>query len=111
MNTKEKEIVSFIKENMEYYPETGTFFWKKRDLGRPSEVQAGGTHGSKNIWWLYVNRRSYPRSHIVWLLEKGHLPRNMPNQFVRFPRLYHLNGNNTDDRIENLTIDSPTVRN
>lgn len=88
-----------ILEKLRYEPETGQFYWLidactnvlKGDLAGCTDK-----HGYRRI--VYRNK-VYKCHRLAWSLHN--------NYVESFPQIDHVNGNRSDNRIENLRISSP----
>jgi len=102
----------YIKECLDYNPETGTFFWRIRpishfkDLRRQrifNRVYAGKPCGHLNKQGYLVIRVAgfLCKAHrLAWLYVHGAMPKEL---------LDHINRNRSDNRICNLREASPTL--
>lgn len=83
-----------MKVFFDYEPEVGRLDWKKSPT---KPVYAGMQAGTKagRIKIIQVKENRIPYSHVVWAWHYGEWPEG---------ELRHLNGNWSDDRIENLAI-------
>lgn len=86
-----KEI---LKNTFDYNPETGRLIRTRRGLGARVGVEIGSVEasGHRRAYFAGKNRMT---AHLVWLWHHGALPKHI---------LKHVNGINSDDRIENLEI-------
>ena len=89
-----KELILDI---FNYEKITGKFFYKKTKRGTKAGQEAGtnSRNPKENKFYrrITINNKSYPRSHLIWLVEKGVFPTL---------QLDHINDDSLDDRIENL---------
>ena len=85
---------------LEYIPATGRLVRKSRGLGARVGVEIGyvGKWGQRRA---HVFTQSYMTAHLVWFWHHGQMPSGI---------LRHINGDNADDRIENLTLLKKPVR-
>jgi hypothetical protein len=102
----------YIKECLDYNPETGTFFWRIRpinhfkDLRRQrifNRVYAGKPCGHLSEEGYLVVRLAgilYKAHRLAWLYVHG----SMPTEW-----LDHINRNRSDNRICNLRVASPAL--
>lgn len=99
MKTKDisKADIAFLRSVLEY--RDGRLFWTARidRRGRTSPgKQAGSFHKSTGYMTVSVGRRNWGIHRVVWLLHHDSLP----------DQIDHINGDPTDNRIENLRIAS-----
>lgn len=109
--TKAKDIpIDYLKECLEYKPETGEFFWKERPLNhfknsavcmRVNNRYAGKRAGQiettvsgYKYWAVKVSRIAYKQHRLAWAFVNG-----------SFEGLIdHINRDSTDNRICNLRV-------
>lgn len=90
-----------LREVLDYDPMTGVFSWKFARRG----VRAGSTPGSilqNGYSYIRVDRTSYLTHRLVWLWVNGCWPDN---------HIDHIDGNRTNNRIENLRDASRSINN
>lgn len=97
----------YLKECLDYNPETGVFTWKVRPLSHfknKSIMKTINTRQSgKNVKGLHlagygiarINRKGYLLHRLAWLYVHGVMPEN---------QIDHINGIRTDNRIVNLRL-------
>lgn len=100
--TPEKAI-AYVIEHFRYERETGRFFHLRPNIKNKCLYGslAGHKQGDNSRYVLYVGKTLINRSRVVWLMETG----KWPNGFIK-----HRNGNNLDDRFENLIDVSKTIK-
>jgi len=81
-----------VKQLFEYEPETGSLIRKVAAANQTKAGQTVGTLRSDGYLKVQVNRKGWKVHRIIFLLHHGWLPREVD----------HINGNKTDNRIENL---------
>lgn len=66
---------AFVKQILDYNPESGVFYWRVR---RKNYVVIGDIAGQKNIksnyWQLTINGNSYQAHRVAWLYMTGEWP-------------------------------------
>jgi hypothetical protein len=87
--------ISALREEIEYSPETGLFTWKKWKRGRRKSLGAGCRMKIGYISITIFGRQEYAHR-LAWLHVYGRLPRSMS--------IDHINGDPSDNRIENLRL-------
>lgn len=74
----------------------GALFWKHRTISRGRKLKKGGkqitTKDAEGYLKVCVNYKYYLAHRVIWLMHYGNVP-----EF-----LDHINGNKSDNRIENL---------
>lgn len=84
-----------LQELLEYFPETGQFFWRvsKGSRGKVSN-EAGNkpckTHG---YCFIRIHKKLYRAHHLAWLYVHGKFPEK---------DIDHINQNRADNRLKNL---------
>ena len=84
-----------LKEILDYNSETGVFTWLKK-VSKYSNIKIGSVAGSSDVHGYYrimVNGKIYKAHRLAWLYVYGEWPKNY---------IDHINGNPSDNRIENL---------
>lgn len=84
-----------LVETLDYDPSDGMFRWKIPPCNR---IKKGAVAGHKNrmgYWAVEIARRSYPAHRLAWFYVNEEWPDR---------QISHLNGNNLDNRLENLAI-------
>jgi hypothetical protein len=86
---------AYVREQLDYDPNTGLLWWREPKKGRQLYRPAGvisTTTGYRYITLDYVN---YPAAKLVWLWAT--------DEWIVYPReLDHMDGDEANDRIENL---------
>jgi hypothetical protein len=98
MITKEQKLsAEWLRENMDYAPDTGVFMWKKPGFGRTIGKVLGSRLWSKGKSYLAmkVQGEVYYAHRLAWLYHYG----EWPNGFVD-----HIDEDRTNNAIENLRI-------
>lgn len=90
--TKEQELLSYIKEHFEYCS-SGAFVVKKKQANCSKIGAIAGWSQSSGYSRISIKGKSYQLHRIIWLWHKGCLPKY---------DIDHINGNKSDNRIENL---------
>lgn len=80
-----------LVELLDYSPETGVFFWKKR-TGRCSAGKPGGTVTKWGYVRIRIDGRPYAAHRLAFLWMTGSIP----------PEVDHINGDRADNRWANL---------
>jgi hypothetical protein len=93
----DSELLSYIKSELRYVPETGELFWINSRPGVAAGKRAGTTT-SEGYNQVSVARRSLRSSRIAFVLMTGEWPSG---------EVDHITGNRADDRWSNLR-DVPT---
>ncbi len=87
----ENNLLKYIKENLIYDRENGSFYWNK-NIGSKQKNSKAGYINKKGYLEIRINKRLYKAHRIVWLIENNYFPKIID----------HINGIKTDNRIENL---------
>ncbi len=82
-----------LKELLIYEPETGFFFWKKKDRARKIDVPAGTLLKNKGYITIGIYRKIYRAHNLACLYMTG----SWPNSVID-----HINGDRSDNRWCNL---------
>lgn len=85
-----------LKEVLEYNFETGELVWIERRAGRTFGKSAGGVDKGHGYIQIRINDRLYLAHRLIWLYVHGKFPSGEKNQ------LDHIDGNKTNNRLENL---------
>ena len=92
-----QKVIEWI--NVYFKFDNGVFYWKEN---APQGRQPGAVAGCKDFragrWLQYVLSKNMPRAKLVWLLAHGDWPPS---------KVYHINGDIYDDRLENLSLTKP----
>jgi len=88
---------SWINRLFRYRKTTGELVYRvsRGRAGAGSEAGCRHVHG---YWFIRIDGRKLPRCHVIWMLHRGFWPASP---------LYHINGNPSDDHIENLSPLNP----
>lgn len=89
-----------VSEWLRYDHETGRLFWIKRPCHNVFAGAIAGTKTQSGYIQICVQKRLYKAHRIAWLLHYGKWPDSI---------LDHINGNRTDNRIDNLRVVSPSM--
>lgn len=99
---------SYLRERLDYDPDTGIFRWKPISAGRNSKhwnaTKAGSIAGSKNgkgYIYIYLDRYAHRAHRLAWLYVYGSLPRF---------EIDHIDRRRDNNRISNLR-DVPSLVN
>lgn len=86
--------IEYLREMLDYNPETGVFIWKKKPA---RAINVGSVAGCNNKQRGYLtiglNKRIYLAHRLAWFYVYGVWPRKYVD---------HINGNPSDNRISNL---------
>ena len=76
----------------------GKLYWGSKKYGNRIKLdKPAGSDNKKLARIIIIGSRSYRRARLVWLWHKGYLTNK---------NIYHINGDQFDDRIQNLTTDA-----
>jgi hypothetical protein len=84
---------SYVKELLNYDPDTGLFAWRQR-RGGAKEGPVKGCDNGKGYLSLQINRKRYYLHRLAWFYTHGQWP----------SELDHINRDKSDNRIFNLRI-------
>lgn len=82
-----------LKETFRYDEVTGELYWKHPRQGRSLKRPAGHITETTGHKVIFFNRQPCKTEYVVWLLHGFEIPKG---------RIRHINGNPSDNRIENL---------
>jgi hypothetical protein len=82
-----------LKELLDYNPEIGVFIWKVSNSNRISKGSVAGCSNSLGYITISVKGKQYYAHRLAWLYVYGEWPKG---------QIDHINGNRSDNRIENL---------
>jgi len=91
----QKELREYIQNHLHYEAETGCFYWKFENGSLGCIAGKENKQGSIDI---FIFDRIYKAHRLAWLYFKDYLPKG---------HIYHIDGNKTNNRIENLTDKKP----
>lgn len=92
-----KKVLEWI--NVYFKFDNGVFYWTENaPRGRHPGAVAGCKDFTAGRWLQYVLSKNMPRAKLVWLMAHGDWPPS---------KLYHINGDIYDDRLENLSLTKP----
>ena len=93
-NTPRDDLTAeFVRSILDYDPETGVLRWKvKRRYGCEAGTIAGSKDASGRVKTT-IRRRSFPATHLIWVIVYGCWPEN---------QIDHINGDPSDTRLVNL---------
>lgn len=87
------DILTWVREHLNYQPETGVFTWIKTPANAVKVGQrAGGISGS-GYRYIWIRGRAYSEHRLAWLFVYGRWPEN---------HVDHINGVLDDNRLCNL---------
>lgn len=101
--SKENESLipcALLKELLRYEYETGLFYWIKSGKGRKFGQPAGCVDNVVGYVRIGINGHLYLAHRLAWLYVYG----DYPNE--EQPYIDHIDGNPSDNRIENLKVSS-----
>jgi hypothetical protein len=92
-----KLTLDYAKEHLDYFPETGLFFWKKlpNKLNNPKLASIGGQAGTghhSGYVFITLLGKKVAAHRLAWAWNNEDLP----------GQLDHINGNRSDNRLNNL---------
>jgi HNH endonuclease len=79
-----------MKQLLDYNPMTGTLVRRDKVKGKKPSAVPG--------FRMVIEGKLYHRSHLAWLLSNGDFPKS---------RVYHVDGDNTNLRLANLSLLKP----
>lgn len=92
--------VELLKELLRYEYETGLFYWinsaQKRRVAQPA-----GCKRKDGYVVIQINGKPYYSHRLVWLYVFGTFPQDCFKPYID-----HINGNRSDNRVENLKVSS-----
>lgn len=95
---KENCNIEALRQDLKYEADTGSLHWVKSGSGRNLLNPAGSLHKASNSYKLVYCGKQYPLHRIVWVLVRGFWPKN---------EIDHIDGNELNNRIENLREATP----
>lgn len=81
-----------LMNTLHYCPDSGVFTWKIKRRGTNGIHKVAGSSNGKYIR-IIVNRKKFYAHRLAWLFQTGEYPKGI---------IDHINGDKTDNRIENL---------
>lgn len=82
-----------LRELLDYSPETGLFFWRRSNSSVSTVGSiAGRSVNSDGYKQIVINKRFYKAHRLAWFYARGDWP----------DQIDHINGDRTDNRLENL---------
>ena len=84
----------YLREVLDYDPETGIFVWRTASRRARIEKEAGCLN-SKGNWMIRLDRRQHRAHRLAWLYVY---------EIMTPQQLDHINGNRADNRIVNLRV-------
>lgn len=82
-----------LRELLRYDPEDGCLYWKCHRTANKVKGRKAGRLQPSGYVYIGINGKTYLAHRITWVILKGVYPSN---------QLDHINGNRSDNRIENL---------
>lgn len=95
MKIKTLPKLDYIKDVINYEPDTGKFYWKKNRGGKALAGSIAGTLRKDGYIDIRLGGKKYLAHRIAWLYSYGSIPENS---------IDHINGNTADNRLINLRI-------
>ena len=89
-----------LRELFDYSPLLGALTWKTQLSSRGAVGSVAGTPLKRGYVIVRVRRKTYLAHRLIWKLHHGQDPGAM--------HIDHINGDTTDNRIENLRLVTPT---
>jgi HNH endonuclease len=69
-----------IKELFDLDEKTGELFWKIKPCRNIKIGDIAGNINDRGRWVIQINRKTYPRSRLIFLYVKGYLPREVDHE-------------------------------
>jgi hypothetical protein len=101
-------FIEMLRKILRYDPATGLFYWRSRDVEAFRTDQIGTDWNAKNAGqeaflttnnlgcrMQFINGRANYAHRVAWAMQVGSWPTET---------ITHLNGDNSDNRIENLAL-------
>jgi hypothetical protein len=89
----------YLKQILHYDPTFGILTWKIRPAQSVKIGDQIGCMDRDRYIFLSIKNKTYYAHRLAWIISYGEIPENKI--------IYHLNGNKSDNRLENLTLERP----